>query len=265
MPKFIDLTGRRFYHLTVVEKAERKNQKTRWKCLCDCGKYTYTITNRLLHGKTRSCGCKASEQRNTHRLSNTRIYKTWMGMKRRCYNPKNKSYQRYGGRGITVCDEWKNDFMNFYQWAMKNGYNDTLTIDRIDNNAPYSPENCRWATLDQQKLNRRNTVYVNANGKIIPLKTYCQLYAPSAYSRAVQRRNRFIKQGIEFTTEMLVRDPDYSHLAKPVNQYSIDGTFIRKWDSLSTAANALNIDKSCISSCCRGKTKTSHGYVWCFA
>lgn len=115
--KFVDLTGRKFGHLTVIERAEKKNGKNRWKCLCECGNYTYTITNRLLQGKTRSCGC-VRRLTVTHGMSDTRLYSIWCGMKKRCHNKNDSSYKRYGAKGIKVCEKWRNDFMSFYEWAI---------------------------------------------------------------------------------------------------------------------------------------------------
>lgn len=100
-----------------------------------------------------------------HGLNETRIYKTWVRMKVRCYNQNHDRYKNYGGRGITVCDEWKNDFKKFYEWAMKNGYSDDLTIDRIDVNGNYEPSNCRWITNKEQCNNRRNNHFITYNGK----------------------------------------------------------------------------------------------------
>ena len=110
-----------------------------------------------------------------HGKTGSRLYEVWHHMKSRCYYTKNKNYNAYGGRGIAVCDEWKNDFMSFYNWAMENGYDDTLTIDRIDNNKGYSPNNCRWATAKQQVMNRTNTLQIAYKGKTKPLMEWCEI------------------------------------------------------------------------------------------
>ena len=93
-----------------------------------------------------------------HGMKHTRIYETWCGMKKRCYNPNSKSYKDYGERGIVVCDEWKNDFLSFYNWSVQNGYGENLQIDRIDTNGNYEPSNCRWITHAEQQRNRRNNI-----------------------------------------------------------------------------------------------------------
>lgn len=110
----------------------------------------------------------------THGKSNTRLYGIYRGMWRRCYNKNHEHYNQYGGRGITICDEWLHDFMNFYKWAINNGYDDNLTIDRIDNNKGYSPNNCRWVNQKIQVRNRKNTVKINYNGVTKPLSCWAE-------------------------------------------------------------------------------------------
>ena len=118
-------------------------------------------------------------QRNKHGKSNTRLYGVWCGMKDRCYNKNSQGYHHYGGRGIVVCDEWKDDFMSFYNWALENGYDETAprgqyTIERKDNDGPYSPENCRWATIQEQERNKRNNVFVQVGDEVKVLKDACE-------------------------------------------------------------------------------------------
>lgn len=158
MGKFIDLTGQRFGRLTVIQRAENKGVITRWLCECDCGNEKVIRAQDLKEGKTQSCGCLRSElvsERNyVHGHSEERIHNIWRGMKKRCLNPKSKSYKDYGARGIRICDEWLNDFQAFYDWAIANGYSDSLSIDRIDNDGNYRPSNCRWADRKTQNINQ---------------------------------------------------------------------------------------------------------------
>ncbi len=172
--KLIDLTGKRFGRLTVIERAKDKKGKTYWHCKCDCEVEKDVCASHLTSGKIVSCGCfsldRISILNKSHGMTKTRIYGIWIGIKRRCYNSKSEGYHNYGGRGITVCQEWLDDFMNFYNWAISNGYNDGLTIDRINVNSNYGPSNCRWATRKEQACNTRRTRLFEHNGEIKTLK-----------------------------------------------------------------------------------------------
>ena len=157
MGKFEDLTGKTFNRLTVIKRAEVEKKEVYYLCKCTCGNEKIIRGKDLKYNKIKSCGClnkeKTTERNTKHSLRHTRIYRIWLLMKNRCLNSKYYLFKNYGGRGITVCNEWKNDFVKFYDWSMNNGYNDTLTIDRIDVNGNYEPSNCRWATKLQQQRN----------------------------------------------------------------------------------------------------------------
>ena len=165
LPK--DLRGKRFGRLTAIEcvgKAQNSTYRL-WRCTCDCGREVITTTHALTCGDTKSCGCLKHdvtvERNRKHGLSGSRLYRVWSSMKYRCYKPTCKEYRNYGGRGISVCDEWRSSFEAFREWALANGYDESAprgkcTIDRIDNDGNYEPDNCRIADMVTQVRNRRH-------------------------------------------------------------------------------------------------------------
>lgn len=175
-----DLTGRRFGRLTVVGmEKERQGGKIMWRCLCDCGNYTSVVGHHLCSGDIVSCGCYLkdilpSARRKYSSDLERSIARRFSNIKSRCYNSNTRTFRRYGGRGIKICDEWLNDPKAFVDWAINNGYDPSLSIDRIDNDGPYAPWNCRWVSNDVQALNKSTTTSVTLCGESKPKTTWAK-------------------------------------------------------------------------------------------
>lgn len=178
------ISGHRFGRLTAISIHHSTNHRRFWECQCDCGKLVLVRQDQLTTGKTKSCGCYQQESQQVnlkkgwqrkidpnyavkidgHRSNwnpikheHPRLYRIWQSMKSRCYYPRNKCFHCYGGRGISICDEWLQSFNSFAHWALENGYNDELSIDRINVDGNYAPKNCRWITMVEQQRNKRKT------------------------------------------------------------------------------------------------------------
>lgn len=204
------MIGDKFGRLTIT-KRYRKGNRTYIDAVCDCGNTTSAREDHVKSGRISSCGCLSIEEKRTrmttHGMTSTRLYKCWENMHKRCYLKSYKNFERWGGRGIKVCDEWLHKFEPFRDWALANGYDDTLSLDRIDNDGNYEPSNCRWATHSQQMSNRSTSENLNAmlNGKTlrelsdeygIPYKTLwqrlrrCGMSLETALSKPYSKSNR---------------------------------------------------------------------------
>lgn len=172
---FKDIKNMRFGKLTVVDKTTpSKSGNARWVCLCDCGNKTIVIGSHLRSGHTTSCGCnKLSDQ--ACGFSDTRLYRIWVNMHKRCYDKNHDSYKWYGGRGIRVCNEWKT-FLTFKAWAERSGYEDSLSIDREDGDGNYTPMNCRWQTQKEQMNNVSSNKIITFNGENLTQSEFADKY-----------------------------------------------------------------------------------------
>jgi len=182
------------------------NSRGHFICLCECGTKKTIRRDSIVDGKTKSCGCLSVDTtiktHRTHGMSDSRIYKIFHKMHSRCYNPKNERYNRYGGRGINVCEEWLHDFPSFLEWALSNGYDDSLSINRINNDGDYSPENCEWADNHTQMNNTSRNIHVQFRGEIKTLGEWSrELGIGYDVLRGYYRRNNQSLNGIHVKKE----------------------------------------------------------------
>lgn len=228
-----DLSNEKYGRLTAVELSQKRSgRKTYWDCLCDCGNYKTVRTDSLKSGKVRSCGCLKKEQDLinlpngqglvTHGLSKHRVYNVWKGMMSRCYNSSNTRFKHYGGRGIEVCADWQ-DVEKFYDWSLKNGYQETLTIERIDVNGNYEPLNCKWATWKEQANNKTNSKTIEFKGLVKTLTQWSESTG-IPYNTLVSRINYGIEPPMLFEKEDFVRKDNtlitYNNKTKTMTDWS---------------------------------------------
>jgi hypothetical protein len=207
-------------------------------------------------------------------MRKARIYDIWCGIKSRCHNPNKKSYKNYGEKGIYICDDWRNDFLHFYNWSIKNGYSDDLTIDRIDNLKGYCPENCRWVSHAEQQRNRTNNVFLENKGQIKTLAEWCRdMNEP--YQKIYSRKTKCLAEKGSFVfddlfypqkTERKYTKKFYErkHFVRKIIQYTKDGSFIKTWESIKETSD-FGFSPTAIINCCKGKTRSSGGYIWKYA
>lgn len=213
----IDLEGQKFNLLTVIERTTNKGGATRWLCKCDCGNVTVTYGKFLKSGHTKSCGCVQEQKRREgnpkHNLvkSNNKLYWVYKSMKQRCYDKNHRAYVDYGARGIIICPKWLEDVENFVK-DMQGSYEEGLSLDRIDVNGPYSPENCRWATTTEQNRNKRNNLEIRIGRKYNCVAEWCDMFgipATNVYQRLKKNENKsFLDIVLEYTQEPLDEECD---------------------------------------------------------
>lgn len=173
-----DITGLKFGKLTALKRVSNdKYGHAIWLCECECGNQISVLKSSLTTGRTRSCGCLFKQTRHTaaktHGQSKTRLFGVWVNMHERCENPHRKDWRYYGGKGVKVCDEWS-EFTAFAEWATRNGYSDNLTIDRVDVNGGYNPDNCRWVSWEKQMNNTTRNRRITADGKTLTLAEWAK-------------------------------------------------------------------------------------------
>lgn len=279
MSKIKDLSNQRFGYLVAKSIDKNPNNKRiKWICQCDCGNICVVSSNDLRTGHTSSCGCKKFEPSHIkHGKRNTRIYHTWRSMKDRCYNIYCKEYLHYGGRGITVCPEWKDDFQAFYNWALSNGYSDDLTIDRIDVNGNYEPSNCRWATVKEQSINKRGTVKITIKNTCKPLKQWCNEF-DFPYALAYGRYRKITNSGMDckdlsiiFCKDTLYiknrekpsrTKPYVDYRERPIIQYDLSKNPIKEWSGIKEIKQFTDFNKNAVLNCCYGLALTHKGFMW---
>lgn len=257
-----DLVGMKYGRLTVLEFVEKRGRFPYWLCKCDCGNTAIKPGYSMMQGYTKSCGCLAKENtvkmqkgRRLYNHSGEKIMSVWRTMVSRCECQNNPSYKRYGARGIYVCDDWK-DPDKFAEWAYSNGYAEGYSIERIDNNGPYSPENCRFASPKEQANNRRTNVIVEHNG----VKKTIAEWSEEAAVNASTLYYRY-HHGWDFGLA-LIAPANSVPKGSPVRQYSKSGELIATFSSAHEASRVTGIFVTSICDACNGKLKTSGGFVW---
>lgn len=241
-----DLTGKRFGYYTVLEKCERKpNEHLYWLCKCDCGNTRKVDHYNLLKGKSISCGCYrnklVSKRRSKHNMTNTKLHHIWCGMRARCNNQNNHAYKDYGGRGIKVCDEWQNDFLVFYNWAIKNGYKEEnkgfeCSIERINVDGNYEPSNCTFKNAKGQVNNRRSNISIKYKNENHTLMEWCEILDLD-YSTILYRYRLFAKGG---TDNIKTLDDVFNKINYKKNE-QIKITYDNKTLTISEWSKLLNI------------------------
>ena len=269
MGKLIDLTGKRFGRLVVVRRVSdhiKPNGKklVMWECKCDCGNVKEILGSNLTRGLTKSCGCLGYENRinalTKHGMTRTNLYKIWSGMKRRCNQKNNYKYKDYGGRGISYCQEWE-EFERFAEWAYQSGYKDGLSIERINVNGNYCPENCEWIPFAKQARNRRPSLrIVGEDGKERLVVDIAEEIGIDANVVRARYENGWSLQNALYTPLIM------QTVRRKVLKIDIEtGKILREYASIGQAAKDVGVDRSSISRCCAGKSKQSAGFLWEYA
>lgn len=189
-PKTIITTGDRFTNLTVICEVERNKKQRRYKCQCICGNIVLVQATNLISLQTKSCGCYTKTRLRTHGLSDTDIHNVWKGIKQRCLDKNQSAYKNYGGRGISICDLWLNNFVEFYNWCISNGWKKGMHIDRINNNGNYEPSNCRIVSAKHNSRNKRSTFFIDGKCLAEHIENVLPNYNSEQYRKVYHRIKR---------------------------------------------------------------------------
>ena len=265
--------GDRFGYLTVISEVEPNitpcgTVQRKFLCRCDCGNEVIRLRSTLQKNQKSSCGCMEltigdRTRKYTKEQTSSFLYSTWNGMKQRCLDPNSSHYHRYGGRGVTICEEWLNDYSKFYEWAIKNGASKEMTLDRIDVNGDYEPSNCRWADVETQMNNTSQNRFIEYNGEKLTVMQWSRRTGieEGTIRMRLDRYGYSVGEALGYESHTK-KSWDRSHTRKPVNQYSLDGEFIREWPSAQVASEFLGISIKAIQHCVTGYYKTGGGFIW---
>lgn len=262
--------GERYGKLIIISEVEptacsNGQRRRKFLCKCDCGKEKIVSFPNLCSGNTTSCGCnykEAAKLRSKYNqgLLNSKLYGVWAAMKQRCYDPNKEHFDCYGGRGITVCNEWKDDFLVFYNWAINNGYQEGLTIDRIDVNGNYEPNNCRWIDNKQQANNKRTNVFLTLNGECHTIMEWSEKLGINAGT--LQQRKH-----LGWSDEDILTRPVYKYNyhkkcngKSPVLLLDENDNIVSEYSSIKEAAEANGLKYNSVSCYLRGVQKDCFGY-----
>ena len=254
-----EFIGMKFNHVTVLSRNnDKKSKPPYYNCICDCGRIFVRRKDCIYNPLNKTCGyC----QREKHNSTHTRLYSIYKNMVYRCTKKYAKHYENYGGRGIKVCDEWINSFQKFKDWSLSHGYQDNLTIDRINTNGNYEPSNCRWVTRMEQSHNLRNNHLVYYKGERKPLSQWCRELNIKISS--VRKRLIYTNDDLEKALNL----PDDYHINhKKLNMISLDNKILKTFNSPTECANYLKTHTNFKANCgriidvCIGRRNKAYGY-----
>lgn len=263
--------GDKFGPFTIIDNDDdyvspKGDRKSRFIVQCECGRVMSKTINRLRGIKYEHCLCESNlPQKWGQSVNSYRLYHIWQGIKRRCTSLNPNASKNYALRGISMCEEWLNDFGAFQEWALSNGYTDELTIDRIDVNGNYEPSNCRWATRATQSRNKRNTLYLTYNGETKCIADWSD-ETGIAYQNIINRIKNLkwtIGQALGFEPPVYRKNKPRPHSRKPILQIK-DGIIIREWESGFEIEEVLGITRRTMQHILSGDTKNTRGFDWIY-